>query len=138
MYHQVHVHLNSRDDGEEGIDDKLGIAEIAQVELWRSQLQRTQHGLDEARARGGPLGLTTHERKATGRTDGQIGYRLDVCQPFQPRSLQPCPRIRYVHTVLCKAAGLWKYSRANRRASLVPTAAAPEERDRQVQACPGH
>ena len=138
MESQAHVPLNSRDLGEEGIDDRLGIAERAQVELWRSQLQRTQHGLDEARARGGPLGLTTHERKATGRTDGQIGYRLDVCQPFQPRRLQPCPRIRNVHTALGQAAGLRKYSRANRRASIVPTATALERAERQIQAYQEH
>src|SRR6266849_5294527 len=63
---QAHVPLNSRDLREEGVHDRFGIAERAKVELWRSQLQRTQHRIDEARARRSPLGLPVDERKETG------------------------------------------------------------------------
>src|SRR5207244_5440237 len=79
---QTHVPINSRDSGEEGAYDRLGTAKGAQVELWRSKLQRTQHWADEARVGGRSLGLPTHERKETRRAYGQTRYRLDIVSCF--------------------------------------------------------
>ncbi len=139
MESQAHVPINSRDLGEEGIHDRLGIAERAQLELWRGQLQRTQYRVDEARARRGPMGLTAHERKTTGRAYRQTRYRLDRCQPHQsPLRPQPCRWIRNAPTVGGQAAGQRKYFRANQRAFIVLTAMAREEAEPLTQASPVH
>src|SRR2546428_13633920 len=83
MEPQANVLDDRGDLGKEGLDERRRPAKRGEVKLRGGQLQRTQSGTDEARARRSPLGLQAHERKEACRADRETKNRLKQCE-WQP------------------------------------------------------
>src|SRR2546428_11672184 len=77
MEPQAYVLDHRGDLGKEGLDERRRPAKRGEVKLRGGQLQRTQSGTDEARARRSPLGLQAHERKEARRADRETSNQLE-------------------------------------------------------------